>query len=178
MPFIEEDKLATLYQEVDQEIKAAAFFQNLHQENKAKLLRYSFYRLGFFVAIAMIVLGVIYWTGYSGTVNEEATLNRIEQLEFENKILGGSTEDLQQALNQVTVFTVQLMATSNSDILLFSDNFINFKAHPLKEFNAYSLGNFSTEEEAEAFRQELIKLGLKGVWVTSYKSGERILLNP
>ena len=171
MPFIEEDKLATLYQEVDQEKKAAAFFQNLHQENKAKLLRYSLYRLGFFIAIAILILGVIYWMVYSGTTSDEATLNRIEQLEFENKILGGSTADLQQALNQVTVFTVQLIATSNSDILLFSD-------HPLKEFNAYSLGNFSTEEEAEAFRQELIKLGLKGVWVTSYKSGERILLNP
>ena len=178
MPFIEEDKLATLYQEVDQEKKAAAFFQNLHQENKAKLLRYSFYRLGFFIAIAILVLGVIYSMIYSGKTSDEATLNRIEQLEFENKILGGSTADLQQALNQVTVFTVQLIATSNSDILLFSDHFVNFKAHPLKEFNAYSLGNFSTEEEAEAFRQELIKLGLKGVWVTSYKSGERILLNP
>lgn len=178
MPFIEEDKLATLYQEVDQEKKAAAFFQNLHQENKAKLLRYSLYRLGFFIAIAILILGVIYWMVYSGTTSDEATLNRIEQLEFENKILGGSTADLQQALNQVTVFTVQLIATSNSDILLFSDHFVNFKAHPLKEFNAYSLGNFSTEEEAEAFRQELIKLGLNGVWVTSYKSGERILLNP
>ena len=55
--------------------------------------------------------------------------------------------------------------------------FVNFKAYPLQDFNAYSLGNFATEEEAEAFRQELIKLGLTDLWITSYKSGERILLN-
>ena len=60
---------------------------------------------------------------------------------------------------------------------MFSDNFVNFRAYPLLDFNAYSLGNFSTEAEAEAFRQELIKLGLKDLWVTSYQSGERILLN-
>ena len=61
--------------------------------------------------------------------------------------------------------------------LLFSENFVNFRAHPLKEFNAYSLGNFSTEEEAEAFRQELIALGLPDVWVTAYQNGKRILID-
>ena len=33
MPFIEDEQLAALYKKVDQEKKAAAFFQNLHQEN-------------------------------------------------------------------------------------------------------------------------------------------------
>ena len=69
------------------------------------------------------------------------------------------------------------MASSNSDILLFSDHFVNFRAYPLQEFNAFSLGNFATEEEAKAFRQELIKLGLTDLWVISYQSGERILLD-
>jgi len=84
---------------------------------------------------------------------------RMEQLEFENSLLGGSAKDMQNTLRSVTVFTIQFMATNNRDILLFSDNFVNFKDHPLNEFNAFSLGNFSTE--AEAFRKELFKLGLK-----------------
>ncbi len=177
MPFIDEDKLAALYKEVDQEKKAVAFFQNLHQENKAKLLRYTIYRLGFFIALAILVLGGIYWMGFSTTENDGESLSRIEQLELENKILGGSTKEIQENLKAVTVYTVEFMGSKNSDILLFSDNFVNFRAYPLKEFNAYSLGNFATEEEAEAFRRELIKLGLKDLWVTSYNSRERILLN-
>ena len=177
MPFIDEDQLAALYKEVDQEKKAAAFFQGLLQENKAKLLRYTIYRIGFFVVLAILVLGGIYFFGFSGAEDDSATLSRIEQLELENKILGGSTREIQESLKAVTVYTVQFMASSNSDILLFSDNFVNFRAYPLQDFNAYSLGNFATEDEAEAFRQELIKLGLTDVWVTSYKAGERILLN-
>lgn len=177
MPLIDEDKLAALYKEVDQEKKAAAFFQNLHQKNKAKLLRYTLYRLGFFIALAILVLGGIYWMGFSTTENDCESLSRIEQLELENKILGGSTKEIQENLKTLTVYTVEFMGSKNSDILLFSDNFVNFRTYPLQEFNAYSLGNFATEEEAEAFRQELIKLGLTDIWVTSYKSGERILLN-
>ena len=177
MPFIDEEKLAALYKEVDQEKKAAAFFQNLHQENKAKLLRYTIFRLGFFIALAILVLGGIYLIGFSDAEDDAESLSRIEQLELENKILGGSTKEIQESLKAVMVYTVQFMASENRDILLFSDNFVNFRAYPLQDFNAYSLGNFATVEEAEAFRQELIKLGLKDVWVTSYKSGERKLLN-
>ena len=177
MPFIDDEQLAALYKEVDQEKKAAAFFQNLHQENKAKLLRFNFYRLGFFMALAALVIGGSYFFAFSEAEEEAATLSRIEQLELENKILGGSTKQLQDNLKTVKVYTVQFMASSNSDILLFSDHFVNFRAYPLQSFNAYSLGNFATEEEAEAFRQELIKLGLTDLWVTSYQSGERILLD-
>ncbi|MEL0226836.1 MAG: hypothetical protein VW912_09245, partial [Flavobacteriaceae bacterium] len=154
MPFIDEDKLAALYKEVDQEKKAAAFFQNLHQEDKAKLLRYSFYRLGCFIAFALLILGGIYFFTFNEIEDDTANLSRIEQLELENKILGGTTKQLQDNLKTVRVYTVQFMASSNNDILLFSDHFVNFRAYPLQDFNAYSLGNFATEEEAEAFLQE------------------------
>ena len=88
MPFIDEDQLAALYKEVDQEKKAAAFFQNLQQENKAKLLRYDIYRLGFFIALAILILGGIYFFGFNSTEDDSAIISRIEQLELENKILG------------------------------------------------------------------------------------------
>ena len=177
MPFIDDEQLAALYKEVDQEKKAAAFFQNLHQENKAKLLRYSIYRLGCFIAFALLMSSGIYFFAFSGTEDDPAILSRIKQLELENKILGSSTNQLQESLKTVTVFTVQFMTSSNSNILLFSDHFVNFRAYPLQEFNAFSLGNFATEAEAEIFRQELLKLGLTDLWVTSYQSGERILLD-
>ena len=74
MPFIDEDKLAALYKEVDQEKKAATFFQNLHQENKAKLLRYTLYRLGFFIALAILVIGGIYLIGFSDAEDDAELL--------------------------------------------------------------------------------------------------------
>ena len=177
MPFIEDEQLAALYKKVDQEKKAAAFFQNLHQENKAKLLRYSIYRLGCFIAFALLITGGIYFFVFSETEDEPVSLSRIEKLELENKILVGTTKQLQDNLKTVTVYTVQFIASLNSDIILFSDHFVNFRAYPLQEFNAFSLGNFATEEEAEAFLQEMLKLGLTDIWVTSYMAGERILLD-
>lgn len=185
MPFIEDEKLAALYKEVDQEKKSAAFFQDLHLKNKRLLRHLRFYKRSFFIVLfalsAYFIQGIIY--GFdagefdvSGQENE-LLLKRIEQLTLENKILGGSTEDIQSSLKEVTVYTVQIAALSEKDIMLFSDHFVNFRAHSLIDFNAYSLGNFFTMEEAVAFRDELIKIGLIDVWVTSYKSDKRILLN-
>ena len=177
MPFIEENKLASLYKEIDQEKKAAIFFQNLHLENKAKLARFTVFRLGFFVCLGLFFLSLVYFLSIDISKDSEKLYQKIEQLSLENKLLGGGGKDVQNILREVKVYSVQFMASTNKDVLLFSDNFVNFRAHPLQGFNAYSLGNFSTKEEAEAFRQELLKLGLKDVWVTSFQSGERILLN-
>lgn len=185
MPFIEDEKLAALYKEVDQEKKSAVFFQNLHLKNKARLAHLRFYKRSFF--IVLVVIAAFFIHGILDAFNapstsvfnqeNEALLKKIEQLTLENKILGGSTKDIQSALDEVTVYTVQFSALSNKDVMLFSDHFVNFRAHPLIDYHAYSLGNFSTEEEAEAFRTELIKIGLTDLWITSYKSDKRILLN-
>lgn len=185
MPFIDDDKLAALYKEIDQEKKSAAFFQSLHLQNKARLGHLRFYKRSFLIALMLI--GAFFIHGIFDASNtpsvtvsrqeNEILLKKIEQLTLENKILGGSTENIQSALKEVMVYTVQIKALSNKDIMLFSNHFVNFRAHSLIDFNAYSLGNFSTEQEAEAFRQELIKIGLTDVWVTAYKSDKRILLN-
>lgn len=185
MPFIEDEKLAALYKEVDQEKKSAAFFQNLHLKNKIQLRHFNFYKRSFFVSLVAILVYFIQAiiSGFdAGKLNmpdqeNELLLKRIEQLTLENRILGGSTKDIQSSLSEITVYTVQIAALSNKDIMLFSDHFVNFRAHSLIDFNAYSLGNFSTMEEAVAFRDELIEIGMIDVWITSYKSDKRILLN-
>ncbi len=104
-------------------------------------------------------------------------MQKIKQLELENSILGGQTTDVQKALSDSTVYTAQFIASEKEGVMLFSENFFNFRAHSLQGFNAYSLSNFSTKEEAEAFRKELLNLELTDLWMTSYRSDERILLN-
>ena len=180
MPFIDDEQLAALYKEVDQEKKATAFFQDLHQKNKQRLSRLKLYQYSAIISFVLFLVSLVYY--FSSADDTEVVTNttlteRIAQLERENQLLGGEAEDLQEQLKTEKVFTVQIMASSNDDILLFSENFVNFRAHSLKEYNAYSLGNFSTEEEAEAFRQELIALGLSDVWVTAYQNGKRILID-
>ena len=180
MPFIDDEQLAALYKEVDQEKKASAFFQDLHQKNKQRLSRLKLYQYSAIISFVLFLVSLVYFfssTDATEVVKNTTLKERIAQLERENQLLGGEAEDLQQRLKTEKVFTVQIMASSNDEILLFSENFVNFRAHPLREFNAYSLGNFSTEEEAEAFRQELIALGLPDVWVTAYQNGKRILID-
>ena len=180
MPFIDDEQLAALYKEVDQEKKASAFFQDLHQKNKQRLSRLKLYQYSAILSFVLFLPSLVYFlsSADAAEVLTDTTLTeRIAQLERENQLLGGEAEGLQEQLKTEKVFTVQIMASSDDDILLFSENFVNFRAHPLKEFNAYSLGNFSTEEEAEAFRQELIALGLPDVWVTAYQNGKRILID-
>ena len=98
-------------------------------------------------------------------------MNKINLLE------NGSTSNVQIALANQTVYSVQFIACERDDILMFSENFVNFRAHNLDGLNAYSLGNFASKQEAEAFKEELTKLGLNDLWITSFKQGERILLN-
>ena len=180
MPFIDDEQLAALYKEVDQEKKASAFFQDLHQKNKQRLSRLKLFQYSAIISFVLFLASLVYFLSSADAaevVTDTTLTERIAQLERENQLLGGEAEDLQEQLKKEKVFTVQIMASSNDDILLFSENFVNFRAHPLKEFNAYSLGNFSTEEEAEAFQQELIALGLHDVWVTAYQNGKRILID-
>ena len=181
MPFVDDDQLATLYKEIEQEKKAATYFQKLHQKNKQALKLLKLYRYGSVLLLFVLFVsgGYIFWSQQASETSNEMSdlLDRIEQLELENDILGGGSTNIQERLKKEKVFTVQFMASSNKDIMLFSEYFVNFRGHPMKEYNAYSLGNFSSEDEAEAFRQELITLGLSDVWVTSYQNGKRILID-
>jgi hypothetical protein len=75
------------------------------------------------------------------------------------------------------IYTVQIGALKDDPFLLFSKNLINFKKTKSKDYNLYSLGNFETKEEAEAFRKEIVKLGIDDAWVVTYENDKRIILN-
>ena len=62
MPFIDDEQLAALYKEVEQEKKASAFFQDLHQKNKQRLSRLKLYR---YSAIISFVFFPLHWFTFS-----------------------------------------------------------------------------------------------------------------
>ena len=176
MPFIEDKELAALYKEVDQERQAAVFFQNLHQKNKKSLTRLFIYKWGsLLLLIISLVLGVLF--SISSSKSEVDSLKvKIKQLQVEQQLVNDSFTGVQNHLQDIRVYTVQIAASRKDKLLLFSEHFVNFRAHPMQGFNAYSLGNFATEEEANAFKDSLKEIGLDDVWVTSYLNGKRILL--
>lgn len=184
MPLIDEDKLAALYKEVDNERKSAEFFRQLHERNKKNLANKRFYVVGFYALLVVWMITGFYVYFHSTedvsvkeSLVEENVSALLENVQRENALLKTQGTDIQSVLRSQTVYTVQLLASSNERLALFSDQFVNFRAHPINDFYAYSLGNFATEEEAENFRQELIKMGFSDVWVTIYKENERILID-
>lgn len=43
-------------------------------------------------------------------------------------------------------------------------------------FNKYVIGNFRTYEECDAFRKELVTLGIQDAWIVPYIDGERVTI--
>lgn len=184
MPIIDEDKLAELYKEIDNERKSADFYRQLHERNKQNLANKCFYVVGFYGLLFLLILTGAYLAFWPETSTKQEQPEvavqdsaLVERLQKENALLKSKGTDLQSVLTSEEVYTVQLLATSNARLMLFSEQFVNFRAHPINDFYAYSLGNFATEAEAEAFREELIKMGFSDVWVTIYKENERILID-
>ncbi len=178
MPFIDDEKLAELYREADQEKKSSVYFQNRYFASKLKLSLFKVYKYGFFcLSFVLLVLACHAWFfSTNATIKEyvsreQELLNKIDLLEKESVV------NIQKALENQTVYSVQFITSEREGIRLFSKNFVNFRAHHMDDLNAYSLGNFATEEEAEAFKQELMEMGLTDLWITSFKQGKRVLLN-
>lgn len=176
MPFIEEKELAALYKEVDQERQAAVFFQNLHQKNKKSLTRLFIYKWGAVLLLIITLVTGVLFSIFSSKSEVDSLKVKIKQLQIEQKLVNDSFRGVINHLKDVRVYTVQIVASKKDKLLLFSEQFINFRAHHMQGFNAYSLGNFATEKEANAFKKALVEIGLEDVWVTSYLNGKRILL--
>ena len=83
--------------------------------------------------------------------------------------------ELNESLRSKKIYTVQIGASQNDPFLLFSKNLMNFNKTKSEDYNLYSLGNFETKEEAEAFRKEIVKLGIDDAWVVAYENGKRII---
>lgn len=181
MPFIDEERLADLYSQVDQEKKASLFFQKLHLQNKAKLRMLNFFRLGFFILLALGI-GFFLYLLFSADPQDNGIdqidniiLDKTAQQDLVDHKQVATQAEIRKFLEDSLVFTVQFIAIKGDDILLFSEKFVNFRAYANQTYNAYSLGNFASREEAEAFQKELIRLGLVDTWVVAYQNGKRIL---
>lgn len=78
------------------------------------------------------------------------------------------------SIKSVKIYAVQIAAFTENNISLTSEDLAQFQEVKKGEFYKYSLGAFSTLEEAQQFRKQLVKMGFDDAFIGSYKNGRRI----
>lgn len=168
MPFIDEKKIADLYKEVDDLRNSSSYFQDLYLKSKKKIVKITFYKYTSIIAFSLL----IFVTGSSMyQSNSDKSMSSSNVTNESDVVLS----ELNESLRSKKIYTVQIGASQNDPFLLFSKNLMNFNKTKSKDYNLYSLGNFETKDEAEAFRKEIVKLGIDDAWVVAYENGKRII---
>ena len=178
MPFIEGEKLANLYKEIDDERNASSYFRVLHQSTKKKIAYVKVYAVGFYILLlTVIVLGILFLSDFTPIDQSQEQPHSGEtdpRVSIHEKHNG---HDIKSLMEGIRIYSVQIAANNDESWLLFSENFVNFGLHEVGELNAYSIGSFATEDEAIVFRDKIIDMGIKDAWVVAYEDGERIILH-
>lgn len=168
MPFIDDKKLADLYKEVDDLRNSSSYFQDLYLKSKKKIVKITFYKYTSIIAFLLL----IFVTGSSMYQSNSDKSMSSSNVTNESDVV---FSELNESLRSKKIYTVQIGASQNDPFLLFSKNLMNFNKTKSKDYNLYSLGNFETKDEAEAFRKEIVKLGIDDAWVVAYENGKRII---
>ena len=168
MPFIDDKKLADLYKEVDDLRNSSSYFQDLYLKSKKKIVKITFYKYTSIIAFSLL----IFVTGSSMYQSNSDKSMSSSNVTNESDVV---FSELNESLRSKKIYTVQIGASQNDPFLLFSKNLMNFNKTKSKDYNLYSLGNFETKDEAEAFRKEIVKLGIDDAWVVAYENGKRII---
>ena len=168
MPFIDEKKIADLYKEVDDLRNSSSYFQDLYLKSKKKIVKITFYKYTSIIAFSLLIIV----TGSSMyQSNSDKSMSSSNVTNESDVVLS----ELNESLRSKKIYTVQIGASQNDPFLLFSKNLMNFNKTKSKDYNLYSLGNFETKDEAEAFRKEIVKSGIDDAWVVAYENGKRII---
>jgi hypothetical protein len=116
--------------------------------------------------IAGVVGGYFAWNQLSSV---EAPTNDNEQI-----VNSSDTTLLVPNWNVGQWYSVQVGAYEKRDLQLYDGSLMQFRMFKDDNLFKYSLGVFSSYEEAHRFRKEMLQLGLKGAFVQAYSGGKPI----
>lgn len=109
--------------------------------------------------------------------NNEPETDAEYEDEDNKEILSSKSTDVETINNNAKgkkIYSVQIAALEERKVPLISANLISTsKVNEEDEFYKFSIGLFSTLEEAQVFRRELVKIGFEDVFVASYIDGRR-----
>jgi hypothetical protein len=193
MPFIEESDLLELHKDID---KAQIINERLLDQIKLKNreLRRSRVQRNIFAGVTVLfligALAVASFTiGLSSRPqaqfvstdvkeNLEDAQNQVANLRKQNEELSLIKEFYlaKEFIEKEKIYSVQVKAFVEKNFNLAPDALTNTLLVKNNPFYAYSLGTFETLEEAQLFRDELVKMGFEDAFVASYKDGKRVAI--
>ena len=162
MPFIEGEKQAKLYKEIDDERNVSFYFRKLYQSSKKKITYVKVYAVGFYILLlTVIVLGIIFLSD-APPIDQSQEQPHSEVTDATVDIQGKhDVHDIKSLMEGIRIYSVQIVANNDESWLLFSEKFVNFGLHEEGELNAYSIGSFATDDEANVFRDKIIDMRIK-----------------
>lgn len=193
MPYIEENDLLNLHKEVEEAQKNSK--ELLHQvKDKNKVLQHIKTQRNVLLGIAILlavgllalVLLKIDTSGTNLLEDKHSTTvatDSLEEVKTEMDRLKAQNETLSQIeeyylakalLKEEKIYSVQVMAFADTKTALVSEGLTNTRFVKNNPFYSFSLGNFETLGEAQAFRKQLVAMGFEDAFVASYQYGERI----
>ena len=165
MPFIEGEKLAKLYKQVDNERNASIYFRDPYKAVKKKMVYSKIYTVGFYILLPIAAVFVIFFLNDASRIEQNIkepsseVIDTILKVEEKSDLI-----NVQALLENVRVYSLQITAITDKSWLLFLENFVKFRVHKVGELNAYSTGSFATEDEANVFRDKIIDSEIKDAW--------------
>lgn len=193
MPYIEESDLLNLHKEVEEAQKNSK--ELLHQvkdKNKAlqhiKTQRNVLLGIVILLAVGLLALFSLRIDTNGTNLFEDkdgatVTADSLEEVKTEMDRLKIQNETLSQVeeyylakalLEEEKIYSVQVMAFADTKTALVSEGLTNTRFVKNNPFYSFSLGNFETLGEAQAFRKQLVAMGFEDAFVASYQYGERI----
>ena len=162
MPFIEGEKQAKLYKEIDDERNVSFYFRKLYQSSKKKITYVKVYAVGFYILLlTVIVLGIIFLSD-APPIDQSQEQPHSEVTDATVDIQEKhDVHDIKSLMEGIRIYSVQIVANNDESWLLFSEKFVNFGLHEEGELNAYSIGSFATDDEANVFRDKIIDMRIK-----------------
>ncbi|MEL4308507.1 SPOR domain-containing protein [Joostella sp. CR20] len=196
MPYIDENHLVNLHKTIESKEITEARLLNELRKNRAE--KEQLYRSKNIFKWSALFLGTFILFGFVLYIVKPSFFVSDQYLQSENKLLIDKEEvqlyqhqisalqenlrDSESTLNTVdyrdlnteVIYAVQVAALESKDLSLYSEELRNISQYKDKPYNKYSLGNFTSLEDAKIFRKELVSLGFQDAFVASYQNGKRI----
>ncbi|WP_335965329.1 SPOR domain-containing protein [Galbibacter sp. PAP.153] len=197
MPYIDEHHLVDLHKTIEsKEVNEERLLNELRKQREEKeeiLRKKDIFKWTSISLVMILVVGVaLYFVKPSVYVNDTylqsknkklINTNEIDNYQqqismLETKVESNIPQEIStidyRDLNSEVIYAVQIAALENRDLSLYSEELRNINQYKDKPYNKYSLGNFTSLDDAKIFRKELIALGFQDAFVASYKNGKRI----
>lgn len=202
MPYIDDEQLASLYKEIEtlSEEKLETENELTDVETDLKRLKKESRLITILLTIFAVAASVAALYFFSKTKGNNVDIAEIKRNEanrildsiaeysssepqetdedlnnFENNSgdLESNIANIKSNVSNQTVYSVQVGAFEERSLPTLSSSILSGNASRINDFYKYSIGLFSTVEEARKFRKELVKLGFEDAFVASYLNGKR-----